>query len=363
MGSTSTPGYDPNATRVPVIIGVCVTMIVLAVLATALRIWARVMTKAKLWWDDWLCIVGLIFAIMPSIFDFVQINNGFGRHMTTVPAYKLVRYSLFLYILMLFYNLGLAFFKLSCLALYIRMFGVHRWIRHMSYAIGAMVIAWVLANEFVLIFRCHPVDLAWKGTAEEQAKSCVTEKDIFIAQSAPTIFFDLLILFMPIRVVWALQLQFTQKLGVIVVFGLGSLVTIISMVRLAGAVTSTDIDLTYGYVELGMWSAVEPVTGLLCCSLMTYGPFIKRIRQVSRTYIRGNTNGHRSQSSSTSLSIRNKLTGHHSAEYDQFDLESSPSRLGNAAPVVTTSDKFDQTHNGAINITHEFQVQRDSNEN
>lgn len=62
------------------------------------------------------------------------------------------------------------------------------------------------------------------------------------------------------------------------------------------------------------------------------------------------------------MTIRNKLTGHHSDEYDQFDLESSPSRLGNAAPVVTTADKFDQTHNGAINITHEFQVQRDSTE-
>lgn len=66
MGSTSSPGYDPNASRVPVIIGVCVTMVVLAILATALRIWARVMTKAKLWWDDWLCIVGLVRLPLPE---------------------------------------------------------------------------------------------------------------------------------------------------------------------------------------------------------------------------------------------------------------------------------------------------------
>ncbi|TPR10589.1 hypothetical protein CAN33_0022910 [Aspergillus niger] len=364
MGSTSSPGYDSSATRVPIIIGVCVPMVVLAILATALRIWARVMTNVKLWWDDWLCIVGLAFpaqpfAILPSIFDFVQINNGFGRPMATVPADKLVTYSLFLYILMLFYNLGLAFFKLSCLALYIRMFGIHRWIRYMSYVIGLMVIAWVLANELVLAFRCHPIDLAWKGTAEQQAKFCVTQTNIFIAQSGPTIFFDLLILIMPIRVVWGLHLQSAQKLGAILVFSLGLLVTVISMIRLADTLHSTDTDLTYGYVELGMWSAVEPVTGLICCSLMTYGPFIKKLRQAGKGYIRGKSSHHRQSHSSNSFATQNKLTGHRSAEYDQSDLELTFCSFSNEAPVVGKADTFGKIHDGAINITHEFQVRRD----
>ena len=184
--------------------------------------------------------------------------------MATVPADKLVTYSLFLYILMLFYNLGLAFFKLSCLALYIRMFGIHRWIRHMSYVIGGMVIAWVLANELALVFRCHPIDLAWKGSAEQQATSCITQTNIFIAQSAPTIFFDLLILIMPIRVVWGLHLQSAQKLGAILVFSLGLLVTVISMIRLAETVHSTDTDLTCTFLDFrrGDWDAPAKDTDL-----------------------------------------------------------------------------------------------------
>ncbi|RAL03537.1 uncharacterized protein BO80DRAFT_422975 [Aspergillus ibericus CBS 121593] len=330
-------------------------MVVLAILATALRIWARVLTKVNLWWDDWLCIP---FAILPSIFDFVQIKNGFGRPMSTVFADKLVTYSLFLYILMLFYNLGLAFFKLSCLALYIRIFGVHRWIRHMSYIIGGMVIAWVLANELALVFRCHPIDLAWKGNAEQQATSCITQTNIFIAQSAPTIFFDLLILIMPIRVVWSLQLQSTQKLGAILVFSLGLLVTVISMVRLAGTLHSTDTDLTYGYVELGMWSAVEPVTGLICCSVMTYGSFIKKLRQLGKGYIHGKSNLYRQSHSSNSYATHNKLTSPRSAEYARSDLELTVCSFSNETPVVKT-DPLGKMPDRAINITHEFHVRRD----
>ncbi|OJJ77766.1 hypothetical protein ASPBRDRAFT_37015 [Aspergillus brasiliensis CBS 101740] len=358
MSSSSSLGSDSSATRVPIIIGVCTTMVVLAITATALRIWARVMTNVKLWWDDWLCIVGLPFAILPSIFDFVQINNGFGRPMATVAADKLITYNLFLYILMLFYNLGLAFFKLSCLALYIRMFGVHRWIRHMSYIVGVMVIAWVLANELVLAFRCHPIDLAWTGTAEQQAKSCVSQSNIFIAQSAPTIFFDLLILIMPIRVVWGLQLQSAQKIGAILVFSLGLLVTVISMVRLADTLHTSDTDLTYDYVELGMWSAVEPVTGLICCSLMTYGPFIKKLRQLGKGYIKSKSSHYRESRSSNSFAPHNKLTGHRSAEYDQSDLELTFCSFSEG-PLGSKSDPFRKTQDGAINITHEFQVRRD----
>lgn len=34
-----------------------------------------------------------------------------------------------------------------------------------------------------------------------------------------------------------------------------------------------------GYADLGIWSAAEPVVGILGCCLLTYGPLLKRFRQ------------------------------------------------------------------------------------
>lgn len=177
------------------------------------------------------------------IFDFVQVKNGFGKHASTLSPETLETYAKYFYLLLLFYNLGLAFFKFSLLAFYIRVFAVMRTIRIASFAIGAMIVAWMLATEFLLIFRCHPVDIAWKGTAEQQATQCISTTTVFTAQAAPTIFFDMLILTLPLRQIWSLQLNIGQKIGVTTVFALGFLVTIISIVRLV-EVYSTGSDLT-----------------------------------------------------------------------------------------------------------------------
>jgi hypothetical protein len=40
-------------------------------------------------------------------------------------------------------------------------------------------------------------------------------------------------------------------------------------------------------VDLGLWSNAEPVTGLLCCSFLTYGPFIQKTRARMTKYTMG----------------------------------------------------------------------------
>lgn len=51
---------NDNEDRSPVVIGVCVFLIVVALVATGLRIYARRLVNLNLWWDDWLCIIGLV---------------------------------------------------------------------------------------------------------------------------------------------------------------------------------------------------------------------------------------------------------------------------------------------------------------
>ena len=55
-----TPGLDINATDAPKIIAVSVVLIILSTAAVVLRFISRMLSKAGLWWDDWLIVAALV---------------------------------------------------------------------------------------------------------------------------------------------------------------------------------------------------------------------------------------------------------------------------------------------------------------
>ncbi|KAF2867261.1 hypothetical protein BDV95DRAFT_464484, partial [Massariosphaeria phaeospora] len=149
-----------------------------------------------------------------------QIKNGFGQHQVVIlktdPS-KLEAYGFNLYLIVLFYNPGLAFFKYSFLALYIRLFPLINWLRYSCYGMGAIITMWMVGNEFALVFRCNPIEANWIPTAG----TCIKDETILMAQSIPTICFDVVMLALPVRIVWGLQMARPARIGVIAVFLLG----------------------------------------------------------------------------------------------------------------------------------------------
>jgi hypothetical protein len=261
-----------NETKVPVLIGSCVFLIALTVITIGLRFFARLYSHTPLRWDDWFALATVVsdppdsmlsfssantfswiqpFALLSPIFDLVQISQGFGRHqivaLKTEPQ-KLETYGFNLYIILLFYNPGLALFKFSFLAFYIRLFPFIRWLRYSCYGLAALITLWAVGNEFGLIFRCNPIKANWIPTAG----TCTPIEVIIKTQSIPTIIFDTAILALPVRLIWGLQMARPARIGVITVFLLGGIVTIISIIRLVVFLNSNGEDIT---CELNLSSA------------------------------------------------------------------------------------------------------------
>ncbi|OCK99305.1 uncharacterized protein K441DRAFT_729703 [Cenococcum geophilum 1.58] len=229
-----------DATKQPIIIGVSISFIIIIILCVVLRIWARSISRVGFGWDDWLCLAGVPFALLSPIFGLIQLSNGFGKHEETVSPEALRRYAYLFYILLLFYNPGLCFFKYSILAFYLRVFPIVTWLRYSVYALAILVTMWFLGTEFILIFRCSPISAAWTPSPGK----CISEQTIFITQSVPTIFFDVAIITLPISLIWGLRLARSSRIGVVAMFLLGGLVTLMSIVRLTSTLTSSDSDLT-----------------------------------------------------------------------------------------------------------------------
>ena len=62
MDTSAIPG-DIHASRVHLILGVSIALLVLSFVAVALRLLARRLSGAGLWWDDWLIIAALVYML------------------------------------------------------------------------------------------------------------------------------------------------------------------------------------------------------------------------------------------------------------------------------------------------------------
>lgn len=67
LSFSDAPGFDIYADRGPHLVRVCSVMIALFAIAVALRFLSRRLSKVRLSWDDWLILIALPVAWIPSI--------------------------------------------------------------------------------------------------------------------------------------------------------------------------------------------------------------------------------------------------------------------------------------------------------
>lgn len=88
-------------------------------------------------------------------------------------------------------------------------------------AVMVVVAGYTIAIVLVLIFQCNPIARAWDVTIV--AGSCVNRPAVYVAMASVNIGTDLFILLMPIPIVLGLKLPWPQKIGLALMFAVGSL--------------------------------------------------------------------------------------------------------------------------------------------
>ena len=117
------------------------------------------------------------------------------------------------------YSILLPLIKISILLLYCSIFPTHGIILA-ARCIGALVIAWGIACLLVSIFSCDPIRGYWDLTIPSK---CIATREFFLGNSIPNITMDVLILALPVRKVWDLQMPRQRKIAVSSIFLLGGL--------------------------------------------------------------------------------------------------------------------------------------------
>ncbi|KAI1451208.1 hypothetical protein F4805DRAFT_166453 [Annulohypoxylon moriforme] len=271
--------FPIERTSQKILIGSAVVFSLIPVTAVILRMVARSRIKNySLDLSDWLIVLACIVAVAyQALAVTCAVVGGMGYHTTEVLAMggedavtlllKLVT------AIIIFWAVSLGLTKLSILALYTKIFCVT------SFVLAAQACAvFVVLCAMVLLIGaftiCTPVSYNWDRFST--TGSCGNIRLLWSVTGGLNIFSDLVIIFLPMPHIWGLSLQLYKKIGLIVTFGIGLAVCIVSAVRLAEITKINMDDFPYsGGIALA-FSALEPCLLVTAACIPLLRPLVSR---------------------------------------------------------------------------------------
>lgn len=149
-------------------------------------------------------------------------------------------------------------------------------------SIAILIVSNVIIT-FLWIFQCNPVDAVWTYGVSGNCFSHEQLLDIILAQAIISVVSDFGLAFYPILVLRNLKLtQRRQKLGLVVLMGLGVITGACCIVRTVLNDQSLPTDATYGGIDNWFWRTFEVNLGIICACIPTVVPFYKWVKKMAK---------------------------------------------------------------------------------
>lgn len=313
---------NQTGSRVAAVIACYIVPIPFEILSTGLRIYAKQRQSHRgldrFTIDDFFIVFATCCAVGECCIGLAYgPPHGFGKHIDQVSAQNFETFEVGNYIFSHFYNITLGMIKLSILTFYYRIFIIPAF-RRVVLATITFIALWVLAITVVLALECRPIAKFWHPTLPGKCFNLVAFSYFTNISNLVT---DLWIFFLPIPVIWRLQISNHQRLGLCGVFLIGLGTCIISSVRISVVVAQGSTDFTWVGVPLGIMSVFEPLGGILSANLpITYSLFANSFRKVRNT-ISGPLSGHLKHRGRLSQSSNNRFARGQDAEDRWIQLD------------------------------------------
>ncbi|KAF2230323.1 hypothetical protein EV356DRAFT_536477 [Viridothelium virens] len=144
-------------------------------------------------------------------------------------------------------------------------------------------IFYIIAS-FTEIFACSPMAKAWDPLIS--GGHCITVFDLNVVESSINALTNIVILVLPQISIWNLQMSKKRKLQVSLIFLVGILACVSSIVHLfytCKLLTATDV--TYNSWLTGLWTYPELGSGIMIASLPVSGKFYQNLKEKTRSLL------------------------------------------------------------------------------
>ncbi|TVY83257.1 Satratoxin biosynthesis SC1 cluster protein [Lachnellula suecica] len=241
---------------------------VLSGFVVLLRIASKFLTHAEWGWDDLAVGLTLATGIPTSVLvPHGLTSNGLGRDIWTVTPKEITEFLHVFYASEVLYFAQVALLKLALLFFFIRIFPA-RTLKRVIQGTIVFDLCFGIAFVFAALFQCNPVSFYWKNWDGEHTGTCVNSNVLAWSNAGISIALDAWMLAIPISQLAGLQLHWKKKLGVSLMFIVGTFITIISIVRLQSLVHfSNSQNPTWDNLAVGVWSSIEINVGIICVCL------------------------------------------------------------------------------------------------
>ncbi|KAJ5639356.1 uncharacterized protein N7484_007218 [Penicillium longicatenatum] len=194
---------------------------ILAALVVSIRLWTRFKLVRSPGLDDLFIFAALLCSLAFYGFILVERHYGLGIAKQQLPDDVITNQLHYLWLSIPFYNLALILSKLSALFLFIRIFRTKPFLLATYITMGFLIVAglWVVLSGFIF---CIPISDFWHASPSSN-KHCLPKGPVWYSNAAMQIFSDIVILILPMPLLYKLQLPRQQKIGIMLVFGVGIL--------------------------------------------------------------------------------------------------------------------------------------------
>ncbi|KAI9885025.1 MAG: hypothetical protein M1823_003193 [Watsoniomyces obsoletus] len=272
----------------------------LATSTTLVRLFTRGCLLRRIGVDDYLTLAAVIIGIgsLP-LYRIVMVKlrkmllEVMVQELTGGSALVLFDASAHLIMLGLLYLINVGLIKLAIIAFLLRFLpqGPLRWTAH---GVLAVIALFTVASSLAHLFQCWPVSFAWSRPL--RGRCTVRVYTLQFVSSIVHLAVDLVVLTLPLFVVSRLQMNLRRKAGLLLIFSLGLVGTVATIIRLRKALDGARLEGAAGGteavpimlpIELVFWSQLEVNCLIICANLPAFATLWKYIRERRRTSVRG----------------------------------------------------------------------------
>ncbi|KAH9864320.1 hypothetical protein J1614_010254 [Plenodomus biglobosus] len=246
----------------------------LALVVVCLRVWARRLKGVKLNLSDWLCISALIFAfalLSTIVYDVVQ---GLGLPLEHAKPEQLVGFNKSILAGLFLWTASITLIRLSILFLYVRVFPVQKFIL-ICRMFMVCELGYAIATYVTGLTICKPIGSFWGPSVE--GRHCGDREALFLWHGVQNLIYDVLLVGLPMPLVWRLQLPLYKRVSLIGIFGLGFCICAITLSRVVLTSVANIDSISQGYVTVALLTMLEPLLGVINCSLPLLRPVIHEL--------------------------------------------------------------------------------------
>ncbi|KAF2875737.1 hypothetical protein BDV95DRAFT_603142 [Massariosphaeria phaeospora] len=258
--------------------------------AVFLRVLASRTRKQALKPQDYLVFLSFFCLVGYVIGKYFAIGyGGHGRHVKELNFDEIVITLKLFFAGQWFWATSVASFRVAILLTYMEIFR-QKSFRRVAITTAAVVVAYWVACVFTISLLCRPIAYNWNRKIK--GGTCGNTTAIELFSGAFNMVVDIWVVFLPLPLVWRLQMTKQKKWGVTVSFALGLLTAGINLGRLIDTVTCpARPDFSYCGLDSSILITAEMSGGILVACVPTFGVifFANRGNRSGKSYPKDGT--------------------------------------------------------------------------